>query len=136
MEKQEYFDKMVEFVYSKGFRMRIRIEYDYMEEYYSMYIESADSLKCGWLNQFITIKTEELNKKFYFHPIVNIYSDNFNMQESKWIMKYWTDSMNLCSLLNKLLIPYIDEYEGEDGLIQYLKTACKKINKRLNIEQI
>lgn len=136
MEKQEYFDKMVEFVYSKGFRMRIRIEYDYMEEYYSMYIESADSLKCGWLNQFITIKTEELNKKFYFHPIVNIYSDNFNMQESKWIMKYWTDSINLCSLLNKLLIPYIDEYEGEDGLIQYLKTACKKINKRLNIEQI
>lgn len=136
MEKQEYFDKMVEFIYSKGFRMRIRIEYDYMEEYYSMYIESADSLKCGWLNQFITIKTEELNKKFYFHPIVNIYSDNFNMQESKWIMKYWTDSINLCSLLNKLLIPYIDEYEGEDGLIQYLKTACKKINKRLNIEQI
>ena len=136
MEKQEYFDKMVEFIYSKGFRMRIRIEYDYMEEYYSMYIESADSLKCGWLNQFITIKTEELNHKFYFHPIVNIYSDNFNMQESKWIMKYWTDSMNLCSLLNKLLIPYIDEYEGEDGLIQYLKTACKKINKRLNIEQI
>ena len=135
MEKQEYFDKMVEFIYSKGFRMRIRIEYDYMEEYYSMYIESADSLKCGWLNQFITIKTEELNKKFYFHPIVNIYSDNFNMQESKWIMKYWTDSMNLCSLLNKLLIPYIDEYEGEDGLIQYLKTACKKINKRLNIEK-
>ena len=127
---------MVEFIYSKGFRMRIRIEYDYMEEYYSMYIESADSLKCGWLNQFITIKTEELNKKFYFHPIVNIYSDNFNMQESKWIMKYWTDSINLCSLLNKLLIPYIDEYEGEDGLIQYLKTACKKINKRLNIEQI
>ena len=136
MEKQEYFDKMVEFVYSKGFRMRIRIEYDYMEEYYSMYIESADSLKCGWLNQFITIKTEELNHKFYFHPIVNIYSDNFTMQESKWIMKYWTDSMNLCSLLNKLLIPQIDEYEGEDGLIQYLKTACKKINKRLNIEQI
>lgn len=136
MEKQEYFDKMVEFIYSKGFRMRIRIEYDYMEEYYSMYIESADSLKCGWLNQFITIKTEELNHKFYFHPIVNIYSDNFNMQESKWIMKYWTDSINLCSLLNKLLIPYIDEYEGEDGLIQYLKTACKKINKRLNIEQI
>ena len=135
MEKQEYFDKMVEFIYSKGFRMRIRIEYDYMEEYYSMYIESADSLKCGWLNQFITIKTEELNKKFYFHPIVNIYSDNFNMQESKWIMKYWMDSMNLCSLLNKLLIPYIDEYEGEDGLIQYLKTACKKINKRLNIEK-
>ena len=135
MEKQEYFDKMVEFVYSKGFRMRIRIEYDYMEEYYSMYIESADSLKCGWLNQFITIKTEELNKKFYFHPIVNIYSDNFNMQESKWIMKYWTDSINLCSLLNKLLIPYIDEYEGEEGLIQYLKTACKKINKRLNIEK-
>ena len=80
MEKQEYFDKMVEFIYSKGFRMRIRIEYDYMEEYYSMYIESADSLKCGWLNQFITIKTEELNKKFYFHPIVNIYYDNFNMQ--------------------------------------------------------
>ena len=136
MEKQDYFDKMVEFVYSKGFRMRIRIEYDYMEEYYSMIIESADSLKCGWLNQFITIKTEELNNKFYFHPIVNIYSDNFNMQESKWIMKYWTDSINLCSLLNKLLIPYIDEYEGEDGLIQYLKTACKKINKRLNIEQI
>ena len=136
MEKQDYFDKMVEFVYSKGFRMIIRIEYDYMEEYYSMIIESADSLKCGWLNQFITIKTEELNKKFYFHPIVNIYSDNFNMQESKWIMKYWTDSINLCSLLNKLLIPYIDEYEGEDGLIQYLKTACKKINKRLNIEQI
>ena len=136
MEKQEYFDKMVEFVYSKGFRMRIRIEYDYMEEYYSMYIESADSLKCGWLNQFITIKTEELNHKFYFHPIVNIYSDNFTMQESKWIMKYWTDSINLCSLLNKLLIPYIDEYEGEDGLIQYLKTACKKINKRLNIEQL
>ena len=136
MEKQEYFDKMVEFIYSKGFRMRIRIEYDYMEEYYSMYIESADSLKCGWLNQFITIKTEELNHKFYFHPIVNIYSDNFNMQESKWIMKYWTDSINLCSLLNKLLIPYIDEYEGEEGLIQYLKTACKKINKRLNIEQI
>ena len=135
MEKQDYFDKMVEFVYSKGFRMRIRIEYDYMEEYYSMIIESADSLKCGWLNQFITIKTEELNNKFYFHPIVNIYSDNFNMQESKWIMKYWTDSMNLCSLLNKLLIPYIDEYEGEEGLIQYLKTACKKINKRLNIEK-
>ena len=136
MEKQDYFDKMVEFVYSKGFRMRIRIEYDYMEEYYSMIIESADSLKCGWLNQFITIKTEELNNKFYFHPIVNIYSDNFNMQESKWIMKYWTDSMNRCSLLNKLLIPYIDEYEGEEVLIQYLKTACKKINKRLNIEQI
>ena len=135
MEKQDYFDKMGEFVYSKGFRMRIRIEYDYMEEYYSMIIESADSLKCGWLNQFITIKTEELNNKFYFHPIVNIYSDNFNMQESKWIMKYWTDSMNLCSLLNKLLIPYIDEYEGEEGLIQYLKTACKKINKRLNIEK-
>ena len=136
MDKQEYFDKLVEFVYSKGFRMRIRIEYDYMEEYYSMYIESADSLKCGWLNQFITIKTEELNHKFYFPPIVNIDADNFTMQESKWIMKYWTDSMNLCSLLNKLLIPYIDEYEGEDGLIQYLKTACKKINKRLNIEQI
>ena len=135
MEKQDYFDKMVEFVYSKGFRMRIRIEYDYMEEYYSMIIESADSLKCGWLNQFITIKTEELNHKFYFHPIVNIYSDNFNMQESKWIMKYWTDSMNLCSLLNKLLIPYIGEYEGEEGLIQYLRTACKKINKRLNIEK-
>ena len=136
MEKKDYFDKMVELVYSQGFRIRIRIEYDFMEDYYSMIIESADSLKCGWLNQFITIKTEELNNKFYFHPIVNIYSDNFNMQESKWIMKYWTDSINLCSLLNKLLIPYIDEYEGEDGLIQYLKTACKKINKRLNIEQI
>ena len=135
MEKQDYFDKMVEFVYSKGFRMRIRIEYDYMEEYYSMIIESADSLKCGWLNQFITIKTDELNNKFYLQPIVNIYSDNFNMQESKWIMKYWTDSMNLCSLLNKLLIPYIGEYEGEEGLIQYLRTACKKINKRLNIEK-
>ena len=136
MEKQDYFDKMVELVYGQGFRIRIRIEYDFMEDYYSMIIESADSLKCGWLNQFITIKTEELNNKFYFHPIVNIYSDNFNMQESKWIMKYWTDSINLCSLLNKLLIPYIDEYEGEEGLIQYLKTACKKINKRLNIEQI
>ena len=135
MEKKDYFDKMVELVYSQGFRIRIRIEYDFMEDYYSMIIESADSLKCGWLNQFITIKTEELNNKFYFHPIVNIYSDNFNMQESKWIMKYWTDSINLCSLLNKLLIPYIDEYEGEDGLIQYLKTACKKINKRLNIEK-
>lgn len=136
MEKQEYFDKMVELVYSKGFRVRIRIEYDYMEEYYTMYIESADSLKYGWLNQFITIKSEELNKKFYFHPVVNIYSEIFTMQESKWIMTYWNDSINLCSLLNKLRVPYMDEYEGEDGLIQYLKIACKKINKRLNIEQI
>lgn len=130
------FDKMVEMIDYAGLKVRVISELDYMEKFFHMEIVSANNKYGGWLNQFVFIGSKNLNDCFYFFPIVSINGENFTVSESKLIMSFWDDALNLCGNLNKLKIPFVKEFEGENGRIQYLKNGYKKINKRLSVQHI
>ena len=136
MDIQIKFNKMVEIVDFAGFRIRLISEMDFMEEFYHMEIVNSHKQYGSWLNQFVFIGSENLSGVFYFFPIVSIHGENFTLKESKMIMSSWDDALNICNALNKLEIPYIREFKGENERIQYLKNGYKRINKRLRIEHI
>ena len=135
MNYQRYYDNMVSIIDSQGFRCRIYSQIDFMEEYFTLDIVSADYRYSRWLFKQVDVRYRNVNGKMRFYTVVNIQSENNTDKESRVIMTHWENCLRLCSSLNKLNIPFVKDFDGENGLIHYLKQGYRRINKKLVVEK-
>lgn len=131
MKNQIKFDNMVSVLERFQYRIRIFSEIDWNEQFYTMDIYSE---KHPWLSERFKIKYKKSTQgKYYFYIELNLHDSDLTVRDTKLMMEFWNKAVELCTHLNILAVPYISEYEGEAGLIHYLKEAYKIRNKRLSI---
>lgn len=135
MNNQRYYDNMISVIDSLGFRCRIYSQIDFMDEYFTLDIVSADYRYSRWLCRQVDVRYKNINGKMRFYTVVNIQEKSYTDKESRVIMSYWESCLRLCNSLNKLNIPFVKDFEGDKGLIQYLRQGYKRINKKLVVEK-
>lgn len=128
MNYQKKFDTMVDILENYKYRARVIVEV-YKNE--KKYILEVYSERHPWLSARFAIKNRKNTQdKFHFYIQLNIHDSELTIKDTKLMMNFWNEAIEVCNHLNKLRIPYMNEYEGENGLIQYMKEAYKKRNKR------
>ena len=110
---------------------RIISQLDWHEMFYTFEIYSE---KQPWLSERFKIEHKESSQgKYYFYISLNLHDRNLSNRDTKLMIDFWNEAVELCNHLNNLRIPYMKEYEGENGLIQFMKEAYKKRNKRFSV---
>lgn len=134
MNSQKKIDNMIEILENYKYRVQIISELDWHEVFYTFSIYSE---RHPWLSERFKIENKESTQgKYYFYIQLNLHDSNLTMRDTKLMMQFWNEAVELCNHLNNLKIPYMKEYEGENGLIQYVKEAYKKRNKRFSVMNV
>lgn len=134
MNYQNKFDNMVEVLENYKYRARIIAELDWHELFYTFEVYSESQ---PWLSERFKIEHKESSQgKYYFYIRLNLHDNNLTIRDTKLMMEFWSQAVELCNHLNNLRIPYMKEYEGENGLIQYMKEAYKRRNKRFSVMRV
>ncbi len=134
MKYQEKFDNMVQILENNKYRVQIVSGLDWHDVFYTFEIYSE---KHPWLSERFQIRYKESSQgKFYFYIAFNLHDSNLTARDTKLMMDFWNQAIELCNHLNALKVPYIREYEGEEGLISYIKEAYKKIKKRFSVIKV
>ncbi len=131
MKYQSKIDNMVQILENYKYRVRIISELDWHELFYTFEIYSE---RQPWLSERFKIKHKKSSEgKYYFYVVLNLHDSNLSMRDTKLMIGFWEEAVELTKHLNNLKIPYIVEYEGDNGLIALVKEAYKKINKRFSV---
>ena len=134
MNYQSKIDSMIQVLENYKYRARIISELDWHEMFYTFEIYSE---KQPWLSERFKIKHKESSQgKYYFYIFLNLHDRNLSNRDTKLMIDFWNEAVELCNHLNNLRIPYMKEYEGENGLITYFKNSYKKINKRFSVYSV
>ena len=134
MKYQSKIDNMVQVLENYKYRVRITSELDWHEVFYTFEIYSENN---PWLSERFKIENKKSSEnKYYFYISLNLHDSNLSMRDTKLMMNFWNEAVELCKHLNNLRIPYIVEYEGENGLIALVKEAYKKMNKRFFVMKV
>lgn len=134
MKVQSKIDNMVQVLENYNYRVRVFSELDWHEQFYTLDIYSE---RHPWLSERFKIEHKESSQgKYYFYIKLNLHDSDLTPRDTKLMMGFWNETVEICNHLNNLKIPYIKEYEGENGLIKYLKEAYKKRNKRFSVMNV
>ena len=134
MNYQSKIDNMVQVLENYKYRARIISELDWHEMFYTFEIYSE---KQPWLSERFKIEHKESSQgKYYFYISLNLHDRNLSNRDTKLMIDFWNEAVELCNHLNNLRNPYMKEYEGENGLITYFKNSYKKINKRFSVYSV
>lgn len=129
MKKQEKFNKMIEILNTYGYKAKITSEIEWGDKFFKFEIVPKQS-QHGWLSARFNVQFENVNDKYKFFVALNIKDKGLIARDRDLMIKFWNNAEELCTTLNKLNIPYISEFEGEEGLIEYMKKAYKNIGQR------
>lgn len=131
MKVQSKIDNMVQVLENYNYRVRVFSELDWHEQFYTLDIYSE---RHPWLSERFKIEYKKSTQdKYYFYIKLNLHDSDLTPRDTKLMMCFWNEAIEVCMHLNNLRIPYITEYEGENGLIKYLKEAYKIRNKRFAV---
>lgn len=133
MSCQNKFDAMVDILEKYKYKAMVVSELDRVDEYFYLQINSVAQ---PWLSERFSILHKNRNDKFYFYINLNLHDSGLTKRDTKLMMDFWTEAVKLCDELNKLRVPYIEQYEGETGLINYFKNSYKRMNKRFFVYRV
>lgn len=133
---QNKFDKLVEVIYNNGYGIKVILEenaniYDYNGNYSYLKIVNRSN---AWTERYIYIGEDIVNNYLRFNIIVEIstYDSCFTRNQISIVNKTWLDLFDFVEMMNKLKIPASSL--ANDNIVEYLKIATSKINKKISIE--
>lgn len=133
---QNKFDKLVEVIYNNGYGIKVILEenaniYDYNGNYSYLKIVNRSN---AWTERYIYIGEDIVNNYLRFNLIVEIstYDSCFTRNQISIVNKTWLDLFDFVEMMNKLKIPASSL--ANDNIVEYLKIATSKINKKISIE--
>ena len=129
MKKQEKFNKMIEILNTYGYKARITSEIEWGDEFFKLEIVPKQSQR-AWLSSRFNVQFENVNNKYKFFVALNVKDKGLTAKDRDLMIKFWDNAEELCKSLNALHLSYINEFEGEEGLINYFKKAYKNIGQR------
>lgn len=133
---QNKFDKLVEVIYNNGYGIKVILEenansYDYNGNYSYLKIVNRSNV---WTERYIYIGEDIVNNYLRFCSLVeiNAYDSCFTRNQISIVNKTWLDLFDFVEMMNKLKIPA--SCLANDNIVEYLKRAASKINKKISIE--
>ena len=133
---QNKFDKFVEVIYNNGYGIKVVLEehannYDFSGNYSYLKIVNRSNV---WTERYIYIGESISNNYLRFSSIVEINSEDlhFTRNQISIVNKTWLDLFDFAEMMNKLKIPA--SCLANDNIVEYLKIAASKINKKISIE--